>query len=224
MPKAIIFIGPPGAGKGTQADLLVEAFPNYIHFDTGHALEAVLMDPRNQDDPVIQTERKIFESGKINTTSWTMSVMRDHVNRIAGSGKGIIFSGSPRRREEADDLIPFLQETYGANALTVFHIVVPREVSVFRNSHRRVCKKCGSSIVWSPEAEKMAFCPKCGGELVTRSLDKPEIIERRYVEYERLTESILPFFTSLGIPIVDIDGTKSPEEVHASIVNALSRI
>ncbi|MEK7150676.1 MAG: nucleoside monophosphate kinase [Patescibacteria group bacterium] len=221
IPRVIIFIGPPGSGKGTQAEILAREISTLTQFDTGQALEAVLMDPRNQDDPVIRHERELFESGQICTSSWTMEVMRKSIHRIAESGSGIILSGSPRKREEADELIPFLQEVYGSDALIVFHVVLPKEVSVFRNSHRRVCKRCSSSLLWSAENEQLTFCPKCGGELKVRVLDKSDVIERRYHEYERLTESLLPFFVSMGVRIFNINGNQALEAVQTDISKAL---
>src|SRR5678815_42699 len=120
-PKALLFVGPPGSGKGTQAALLVGRFEEYRNFDTGRAIESVVMDPAVQDDPVIRTERERFEKGLLSTPSWTTHIIQEGVKRIAMSGFGVVLSGSPRTREEADMLIPLLTDIYGEGSIVVFH-------------------------------------------------------------------------------------------------------
>jgi adenylate kinase len=92
---AIIIFGKPGSGKTTQAKLLAENF-NLIHFDTGRLLEGILLDPNRQNEKVIQKEKKIFKSGKLNTPSFVVSEIKKGIIKIWKAGFGIIFSGSPR--------------------------------------------------------------------------------------------------------------------------------
>lgn len=220
--KVIIFLGPPGSGKGTQADALVARFGFFTHFDTGHVIEKALSDPKHHDDPEIRMEYERFKKGLLNTPAWTMRIMKEGVDRIADSGQGIIFSGSPRTREEAEFLVPFLQQRYGQKSIIVLHLVVKEETSLFRNTHRRICKQCATPLLWSEENEQLAFCPLCGGELVTRVLDNEEAIRLRLKEYEHVTEHILPFFVALGVPIYEIDGEKSPDEVAKEIIEVVA--
>ena len=92
--KAIIIIGPPGSGKGTQAKLLAERL-GLIHFDTGQHFEKILYDPKNRNNKEFQHERKNFETGKLFTPSWVLKNEKKAVERIAQAGWGIVFSGSP---------------------------------------------------------------------------------------------------------------------------------
>ena len=112
-PAVIIFIGPPGAGKGTQAALLSESNPGYRHFDTGRAIERALQEPKRQDDPEVRLERERFEKGYLTGSHFKMQIITDGIQKIAHEGFGIILSGSPRTRDEAEFVISFLMYIYG---------------------------------------------------------------------------------------------------------------
>ncbi len=220
-PGAIMFIGPPGSGKGTQANAIVDARSEYYHFDTGRELELILNDPKWRDDPEMEMRREKFRKGYLSDSDWTVSVIKEGLAKIAASGRGIIFSGSPRTREEANFLLPELIDTYGLESIVVIHLSVKLESSVFRNSRRKICSRCGRPLMWSPENEKLAFCPLCGGELVSRSLDNAESMKLRLEEYRHRTEEVLNFCTALGVRIFNIDGDRLPEEVTRNILAIL---
>lgn len=222
-PLAIIFIGPPGSGKSTQATELVKRFDTLEHFDLGHVIEKTLYAEQNQNDPKVQEQKKRFEKGELVSSEWVMGLEKEHVMRVAQAGKGVIFSGSPREREEAEFLIPFLQETYGAGSILVFNIVVGEAMSLFRNTHRRICEDCGTVIVWSKNTEDDAFCPVCGGKLERRSLDTTEAIQYRLRVYEHHAEAILTLFVAIGLPIFQIDGERTPEEIAREIAGIVKK-
>jgi len=222
-PIAIIFIGPPGSGKSTQAGELVKRFDILEHFDLGHVIEKTLYDQQNQDNPKIQEEKHRFETGELVSSEWVMGLEKEHITRVAGAGKGIIFSGSPREREEAEFLIPLLEETYGGGSILVFHIAVGEAVSLFRNMRRRTCKDCGAVIIWAKDTEDDAFCPVCGGKLVRRSLDTTEAIQSRLRVYERRAEAILAFFVAVGLPIFQINGERTLEEIAGEIASIVKQ-
>lgn len=222
MLKVVIIYGPPGSGKGTQARKAAEYF-NLEHFDTGQVIEKIVHNPDLQDDPIIQREKKNFETGKLCTPEWITEIIKEEIKRIYDSGKGLAFSGSPRTLYEAKEVIPLLEELYSKENIYVLKIEVKPETSIFRNSHRRVCKKCGFSLVYSPENEKLEKCPKCSGQLVKRVLDKPEVINVRLKEFEQRTEPIYKLLEEKGIRIIDIDGEPSVEEVSKNILKALEK-
>src|SRR3989344_4488639 len=222
-PIAIIFIGPPGSGKSTQAGELVKRFGILEHFDLGHVIEKTLYDPQNQDSPKIQEEKHRFETGELVSSEWVVSLEKEHITCVAAAGKGVIFSGSPREREEAEFLIPFLEETYGGGAIFVFSFVVGGAVFLFRNTRRRVCEDCGTVVIWSKDTEDDAFCPACGGKLVRRSLDTVEATQRRLREYEHKAEAILAFFVAVGLPIFQINGERTPEEIAGEIASIVKQ-
>ncbi|MEK7630587.1 MAG: nucleoside monophosphate kinase [Patescibacteria group bacterium] len=223
-PAVIIFIGPPGAGKGTQATLFSESKPGYRHFDTGRAIERALYDPRRKDEPEIQLERERFEKGLLTGSHFKMQIITDGIQKIAHEGFGIILSGSPRTRDEAEFIIPFLSNLYGDGALVIVHIDVPAEVSINRNSRRRVCKKCGQPLISNPENDAMDFCPVCGGELMKRVLDKEDIIEKRLIEYMRHTKEIIPYAVALGVQVLDVSGEGTPEEICERVQKKIASI
>lgn len=216
-PIAIIFLGPPGSGKSTQAHEIEARFPFLRQFDTGQILEKELYDPDRQHDPVIQQERKIFESGVLNTPSWVFRVVEEHIKNIANDGDGVVFSGSPRTSEEAKVLIPLLIKIYGVDAVLVFHIQTSERTSISRNMRRRICESCGRPLVWSQENEKLETCPQCGGRLARRSLDTEKAMKERLEEYRNRTEGVLHYFEELILPIFEIDGERTPEDITRDI-------
>ena len=97
---AVVFYGPPGSGKGTQAQLLADTL-HLFHFDTGNLLRNLLHDPKYKDDESIKRERELNESVKLNTPSWVLDVVTKQVDDLAKLGQSIVFSGSPRNVFEA---------------------------------------------------------------------------------------------------------------------------
>lgn len=222
MLRAVIIYGPPGSGKGTQARKAAEYF-NLEHFDTGQVIEKIVHNPDLQDDPIIQREKKNFETGKLCTPEWVDNLAIDEVKRVHQKNKGVVFSGYPRTLSEAETIIPVLEEFYKKENIYVLKIEVKPETSIFRNSNRRVCKKCGRPLVYSPENEKLEKCPKCSGQLVKRVLDKPEVIKVRLKEFEQRTKPIYKLLEERGIKVIEIDGEPSVEEVGKNILKALEK-
>jgi adenylate kinase len=220
-PRVIIFIGPPGSGKGTQAQLLAGALTGFEHIDTGRIISRVIRDSKNQDDPIIRAQRERVEHGMLVESDWAVRVIQESIRAAAARGMGVIFSGSPRKREEADTLLPFLEQIYSVDSRIIFHIRIPEEVAIRRNTKRKICSKCNTPVVETPETKDLAFCLLCGGELRVRVDDKPEVIPTRQAEYRRLTEILLPYFAALGIPIYEINGEGTPQEVQRAILTTL---
>jgi len=217
----VIIYGPPGSGKGTQARRIAEDFA-LEHFDTGQLIEKWVHRPDLQDDPIIQREKENFEKGILCTPEWVAEIVKEEIRQSHQKGKGIVFSGAFRTLPEAKEVFPSLEDFYGKGNIYVLRMMVNPETSVFRNSHRRVCEKCGQPIVYSPENEKLTECPKCGGKLVRRVLDKPEVIKVRLKEYQKRTEPIYQFWKERGIKVIDIEADKkmSVEDVHRDILKA----
>lgn len=220
-PFVVIIYGPPGSGKGTQAERISQSF-NLEHFDTGRLIEKIINDPKERDNPIVQREKKLFEAGILCTPEWVTEMVKQEIKNLHQQGKGIIFTGSPRTLYEAKAEIPFLEELYGQDKIFILKINVKPETSIFRNSHRRICQKCGHVVVYSPENEKLEKCLLCGGKLVRRgALDKPETIKVRLKEYEQRTMPIFDYLEKRGFKLIEINGEPSPDEVTEEIFRKL---
>lgn len=221
--KAVVFFfGLPGSGKGTQAEKLAERF-GFFHFDTGKEIERAVRDPVRQDDPVIRRERQIFDSGVLNTPLWVETLVRSRVGELARSGRDIVFSGSPRTLQEAEGLVPFLEELYEKESLTPVLLRVPESVSIARNSKRKICQNrvCARVVAWDA-LENLTECAACGSALGKRVFDNPELIAKRIIEYRTRTAPVLDFLRGRGIGIMEIDGAPEPDEVHQQICETLN--
>jgi adenylate kinase len=197
--KAIIIYGPPGSGKGTQADLLAKNV-GFTHFDTGKFVEKLVHDPALQDDPSIQLERKNFETGKLMTPAFVLEKVSGAAKKIAVAGEGLIFSGSPRTLYEAfgdvntEGLVSILEGLYGKENIHVFLINVKSETSIARNSARG-----------------------------RKKIDDPEVIKIRLVEYAERTKPIVKKLEAQSYKVTRVDGESSPAEVHQYIVRHLAK-
>lgn len=222
MKQAVVIYGPPGSGKGTQAELLARKF-NFIHFDTGRYIESVVNAPGWQKSATLRRERKLFDTGKLCTPSWVLEVVRRAVTRIAEAGYGVAFSGSPRTLYEAfgtknNGLVRVLEKLYGRKNVTVVQLLIGDKSSIRRNSHRLVCSVCGLPLLAHAKIKNCAFC---AGKMRTRSLDAPTVIKVRLQEYHNRTYPILARMKKSGFRILKINGEPLPYAVHRQIVRRL---
>ncbi len=119
--KVVIFYGPPGSGKGTQANLLMQK-GEVIHFDTGKFLEALWYDPKRQHEKMIQREKKLFETGMLSTPSFVAGEVIKEIKRMASAGWSLAFSGSPRTLYEAEREYPIMEKLYGKKNIYIFRL------------------------------------------------------------------------------------------------------
>lgn len=223
--KAIIIYGPPGSGKGTQSELLVKKF-GLINFDTGSHIRSIIYDPAKQKSKAIQREKKINEAGVLNTPSWVLEIVKNGVERIAGAGYGVVFSGSPRTPYEAfgdkksEGLISFLGKKYGSKNIVTFEIIIPDKSSADRNASRLTCPLCHLTVLGKYYADAK-FCPFCGMGLIKRKDDAPRVFSKRLEEYRTRTKPIFVEMRRRGIKIHKIDGTPMPAGVFAQISKRL---
>ena len=227
--KAIVIYGPPGAGKGTQANLLAWT-KNFIHFDTGKYLEQVVHDPENQKDPAIAAETKLFDTGALLTPSFVLKVTTDKTREVAKAGYSIAFSGSPRTLFEAfgdeknTGLVSVLEKEYGKDSVHFVFLEIEPEASIARNKVRQICVVCGTGL--SPfmykDIEKHSSCPICGAGLRKRTLDNPAVFKTRIKEYEERTKPIMAELKKRGYKVTEVDGRPLPFEVFADIKKRLS--
>lgn len=217
----IMLYGPPGSGKGTQANF-VAAKLNLLHFDTGRFLESVVHDPNRQKEKIIMRERKLFDNGMLMTPSFVTREVEKQARRIWRNDSGLVFSGSPRTLYEAEHLVPFLENLYGRKNIFVFVLGIPPKLSIERNSHRLICSECKTALLTSyfPIAHPK-YCPICAGPFYKRTLDKPGVIKIRLKEYALRTEPIFVFMKKRGYTVHMLDGRPEPYKVFRSIYGLL---
>ncbi len=207
-------MGPPGAGKGTQAELTADKY-NLIHFDTGRYVESLY---RGNQMPL--KIRKEFERGDIVDPVWTLKVLKEQIKRIAGTGFGIVFSGSPRTVFEAfgsnkiRGMMDALVSAYGKSNVFMFELDIPPQTTILRNSKRKVCSVCWKAHLLGPA---LRSCPFCGGKLMKRVQDKPSIIKNRLKEYEERTKPVIKGIRAKGFKVIKIDGRPKPTAVFNKI-------
>ena len=220
--KAIIIYGPPGAGKGTQANLLAWT-KGLIHFDTGKFLEQLVHDPDNQHNPEVAKARKQLDSGELVTPSFVLSITSEETKRIGASGFSIVFSGSPRTLFEAfgdeknKGLIQVLEESYGKENIYPVHLIIDPHKAIQRNKNRKVCSICATAILYNEKSHQHTTCPLCGGALRTRTVDNPAVFETRIKEYEERTAPILVELKKRGYKIYEVDANPLPFEVFDAL-------
>ena len=223
MPKqAVIIYGPPGSGKGTQAELLARKF-NFIHFDTGRYIESIIRAPGWRKSAILRRQRRFFDTGKLCTPSWVLKIAAQFAGRMAKLGYGAVFSGSPRTLLEAfgtkdNGLVKVLEKLYGEKNVAVIQLRVGEKSSLDRNSHRLVCSVCGLPLL---ARAKIKTCAFCAGKMRTRSLDTPEIIKIRLKEYHNRTEPIIAGMKKRGFKVSPINGEALPCKVFESVKKSL---
>jgi len=219
---ALVIYGPPGSGKGTQANLVAGRL-NLVHFDTGRYLREYLYDPANAKKTLTKRERNFYEAGKIMTPSFVSSVVLRGVTRIAKAGYGVVFSGSPRTLYEAKKLLPILEKLYGRSRLRFVVLSVNPETSLKRNSSRVLCEFCDLTILITllPHPKHLKSCPFCGSRLKKRSDDNPKVIKVRLKEYESRTRPVFGFLKKRGYSLHMINGEPLPYKVSTAILQSL---
>jgi len=217
-------MGPPGSGKGTQAELLAEKL-NIFHLETSKIIETNLKDIKKNDFLVVEgkkyfliEERKKRESGELMSPPLINFWIKCKTKELKKEGEGIIFSGSPRTLYEGERLIPFLKKIYGNKNIKVILLEVSPEESIWRNSHRKTCELMRHPILFTKETVKLTKCPFDGSKLMFRKDDTPEIIKERLKEYGKRTFPLIKLFKKEGLEVKKVNGEQSVADVFNDIL------
>lgn len=211
---AVVFLGKPGAGKGTQADLLVRDFGS-AHFNTGEMIRRRIANPETDED---RREKAIYDSGRLNTLDWVTGMVVAEAHAYWLRGQSVVFSGSPRSLYEAEGLIPQLIQDYGKDNVYAILLNIDDSDAVTRNTSRLTCTGCSSTLNITAERQNDAGkCPRCGATLIRRTIDTREkILGERLPAYNKTTAPAVDYVRALGI-FHEINGRLSKEEVFAKI-------
>ena len=206
----IILLGPPGAGKGTQAARL-EAQRGMVQLSTGDMLRQAVAN----GTPVGLKAKAVMEKGELVSDAIVSALIGEHLD--ASQGKGAIFDGFPRTRQQAEALEILLGER-GRQLDHVIELVVEEEALVERIIGRSTCAKCGAPYHDRFHPPKTAgTCDICGAhEFKRRPDDNEQTVRTRMAEYRAKTAPILPFYEDKGL-VRRVDGMKPVEAVAAAI-------
>ena len=225
--QVIILFGPPGAGKGTQAELLAEKFGLY-YFETSKILEREFKNPSEKIIEIegekfdVLKEKKLWEEGILCSPPFVAYLVGKNIKELAEQGENLILAGSPRTVYEGERVTPLLKELYGPENIKIFLIEISPKETIFRNSHRRICQLMRHPILYTKETENLKICPLDGSKLIRRKgLDDPETIKIRLKEYKERTLPLLEIFEKEGIKVTKINGEQSVSDVFKDILKEI---
>jgi adenylate kinase len=210
----ILLMGPPGAGKGTQAEKLIEEF-KIPHISTGDMFRAAV----SAGTELGKEAKKYMDAGGLVPDVVTIGIVREGLSKPE-CADGFILDGFPRTEEQAIALDGILKDL-GIKLTGVVNISVPDSELVARVVGRRICKACGSTYHVSFNPSKVEdVCDKCGGNLYQRNDDKEETVVNRLHAYHEQTEPLIEYYKKQGL-YKDIDGLQPIDKVYADVKASL---
>ncbi len=209
--RAVIFLGPPGAGKGTQAKELAKAY-RVPHLSTGDMFREHV----SQGTPLGMEVRPIMARGDLVPDSLVLKMVRERIERPDCS-HGFVFDGFPRTVAQAQYLSVLLRQNGYRPALVVYFAIDPALV-LRRITGRRMCKVGGEIYnIYERPTKVDGRCDNDGGELEQRPDDREEIVGPRLQAYEKQTEPLVTYYRRLG-RLHDVDAAKSVDEVKQRVL------
>jgi len=224
----LIIIGPPGAGKGTQAELVAEKLDLY-YFETARILEESWASAKKEDYILVNGkkffllgEKKLFDDGILCSPPFVSFVVRKKIKELSKQNKNLVLAGSPRTLPEGKEIMPLVIKLYGIENILVLELKINDKESIWRNTKRKICSKCRYPLPFTQETKNLTECPKCGGKFVTRTLDKKDVIKVRLRQYKERTYPLFKYFKEIGVTIKQINGEQSIENVFKDILKAIN--
>ena len=206
----IVMLGPPGAGKGTQAERLARR-RGLPKISTGDILREAVQ----AGTALGLVAKATMEAGNLVGDEVMIGIVRDRLDRD-DARRGFVLDGFPRTVMQATALDALMEER---GPLCVIDIVVPEDVLVRRLATRRICSLCGANAV----VEWTGDCQKCGGKLIARMDDGVEIVRERLTVYQRQTKPLVDHYSTRPT-FRSIDGNQPPDVVSARIEAVLDEV
>jgi len=210
-----ILLGPPGAGKGTYSQRLIEKF-KVPQISTGD----ILRDAVKKGTELGKKAKEYMDKGLLVPDELIIEIVEDRI-KADDCKNGFLLDGFPRTVEQADAL-EFLLNKNKLKIDSVINIIVKNDVLFKRLTGRRLCKNCGANYnIYTLPPQKEGICDKCGGELYQRDDDKPETIEKRLVVYERQTTPLINYYKKKNL-LKEIEASEGTiDEIVKKIEDAL---
>jgi len=210
----VVLLGPPGAGKGTQAKLLREKFET-CQVSTGDILRKAVAD----QSPLGKEAFEYIHRGALVPDSLIVKLVAERLKE-KDCENGFILDGFPRTIPQAQSLDEILKKR-GLALDSVLSVQVPPSVIVERLAGRRTCKNCGALYHQDFDPpQKNGVCDRCGGELFQRDDDREETISARLKVYETQTAPLIGYYRERGL-LREIDGVGKVEDIRKRLINAL---
>ena len=210
----IIMLGAPGAGKGTQAIKIAEKY-KIPHVSTGDLFRSNI----SQNTELGMEAKQYMDAGKLVPDELTVRMLLDRVSKD-DCKNGYVLDGFPRTIAQAEVLEQEVEKLHDQIDHAI-NVEVPDENIVKRMGGRRACTKCGATYhVEHVPPKKEGICDNCGSELVLRSDDAPETVQKRLNVYHEQTQPLIDFYRERGI-LKQVDGTQDMQAVFADIVKIL---
>ncbi len=213
MPVKIILLGPPGAGKGTQAKSISNKY-SIPHISTGDIFRKNI----SENTPLGIEAKSYMDNGQLVPDEVTINMVKDRLQQ-EDCKQGYLLDGFPRTVSQAEALQDFL-DSRNESLDTALLIEVPRDFILERMTGRRVCPSCGASyhIKFNPAAN--GKCELCGSDVVQRKDDTEETVKERLDVYEKQTQPLIDFYKDKNL-LSTVDGTQAINKVFESICKVL---
>lgn len=212
----LILLGPPGAGKGTQAANIIETF-NIPHISTGDIFRKNI----KEGTELGKKAKEYMDRGELVPDTLVVAIVEDRL-KAEDCKSGFLLDGFPRTVFQAQALDQVL-EVMGSGLDYIVNVVVDPEILVERAVGRRICRDCGSTyhIKYNPPKVELV-CDKCSGELYQRSDDNADTVTNRIRVYMDETSPLIEYYQSNG-NLINVDGQQDIDKVFEDILNAIGR-
>jgi len=211
----LVFLGPPGAGKGTQAKSVAARY-DVPHISTGDMLREAL---RN-GTPLGLKAKEYMDGGLLVPDDVVVGIVKDKLESISD---GFLLDGFPRTVAQAEALDAILAES-GEKLDSVVYFDVDEDAVVRRLSGRRTCRSCGANYhVQAMPPKTEGVCDKCGGDLYQRDDDKPEVVRERLAVYREETAPLIEYYQEQRL-LDELEAGKSVDEVGKELIKRLSEV
>lgn len=213
----LIFLGPPGSGKGTQSALIVEKY-GIPHISTGDMFREAV----KNNTPAGMEAKKYMDAGLLVPDEVTIKVVAERLSK-EDCQKGFLLDGFPRTNTQAEAL-KILTNNMGNPIQKVINLVIDLNRIYDRLEGRRVCVKCGATYHIRNNPPKVdGVCNRCGGELIQRKDDNPDLVATRLSAYNQQTAPLIDYYRQSGI-LVNVDALRDIKVVFAEIESILKEI
>jgi adenylate kinase len=210
----LILLGPPGAGKGTQAQRIVDRY-HIPQISTGDILRAAV----KENSPLGIKAKGFMDQGQLVPDEVVIGIIEERL-KAKDCDPGFILDGFPRTIPQAEALQPILTKI-GKKIDHVINIEVDSEELVRRLTGRRTCKNCGTMFhIFFQAPKKEGICDRCGGMLYQRADDKEETIRTRLKEYEKQTAPLIEYYRNKKL-LRPIQGVGGPDQIFDQIIRLL---